>query len=309
MDTGSSFTFRDTMSHATARRFRFAPSPNGFLHLGHALSALFNAGMAERSGGRFLLRIEDIDAARSHPEFAAAILEDLGWLGPVWEQPVRRQSEHMETYQSLLDRLRSEELVYPAFLSRGEIRAHIAEAGEGRPWPHDPDGAPLYPGLDKALSTAERQRRMANGAPFAWRLDMDEALRRVAKPLFWREWISAAMTQTREIPADPAAWGDVMLARRGLPTSYHLSVVADDARQGITDVVRGLDLFQATAVHRLLQELLGLPQPAYFHHRLIMGPDGRKLSKSEGALALRVLRESGCSPADVRRMVGWDEVD
>lgn len=286
--------------------FRFAPSPNGLLHAGHALSALLNADMAERTGGRFLLRIEDIDRTRSAPALEAAILEDLGWLGLAWEEPVRRQSEHMDLYSGLLTRLRGEGLVYPAFMSRGEIRAH-AQAHPG--WPRDPDGAPLYPGTDRRLSEAERANRIGEGAPFAWRLDTGEALRRVAPPLAWREWRDEALGGFDTVAADPAAWGDVVVARRDLPTSYHLAVVADDAAQGVTHAVRGRDLFHATAVHRLLQALLGLPEPSYFHHRLIKGPDGRKLSKSEGAMSLRALREAGAGPADIRRAVGLSETD
>lgn len=287
--------------------FRFAPSPNGFLHLGHALSALTNGRMADRIGGRLLLRIENIDGARSGEAFEAAIAADLRWLGLRWEEPVRRQSEHMEGYEALLRRLLEENLVYPAFMSRGEIRALAAEreAG-GRAWPRDPDGAPLYPGLDRALPRSERERRMRAGRPFAWRLDMGEALSRLRTPLAWREWRDETMSGAERIAADPAAWGDVVLARRGLPTSYHLAVTADDAAQGVTHVVRGRDLFAATAVHRLLQTLLGLPEPTYFHHRLMLGVDGRKLSKSEGALALHALREAGQTPADIRRMIGLE---
>jgi glutamyl-Q tRNA(Asp) synthetase len=283
--------------------FRFAPSPNGLLHAGHALSALTNDAMARRAGGRMLLRIENIDGARSSPELEAALLEDLRWIGLRWDGGVRRQSEHMAAYRALLDRLRAEGLVYPAFMSRGAIRAHAAAH---EPWPRDPDGAPLYPALDRALDAAERGRRIAAGEPFAWRLDMAEALRRAGSRLRWREWEDERMAATRTVAADPAAWGDVVLARRDLPTSYHLSVVADDAAQGVTDVVRGQDLFQATAVHRLLQTLFGLPEPTYFHHRLLLGADGRKLSKSEGALSLRAMRDAGRSPAEIRAALGLE---
>lgn len=281
--------------------FRFAPSPNGLLHAGHALSATLNAALAERVGGRFLLRIENIDAARSTPALEAAILEDLGWLGLAWEEPVRRQSEHMAAYRGLLERLRAAGLVYPAFMSRGEIRAY---ANAHAPWRSDPDGAPLYPGVERTLSEAERARRIGEGAPFAWRLDMAEALRRVGAAPAWREWRDEALSEARLVPADPAAWGDVVLARRDLPTSYHLAVVADDAAQGVTHVVRGRDLRHATAVHRLLQMLLGLPEPSYLHHRLVPGPDGRKLSKSEGAMSLRALRGAGATPREIRALVG-----
>ncbi|MEP9387819.1 tRNA glutamyl-Q(34) synthetase GluQRS [Mesorhizobium sp. KR9-304] len=285
--------------------FRFAPSPNGELHLGHAYSALLNAQMAEKAGGRLLLRIEDIDTARCTPEFEAGIYRDLEWLGIAWEKPVRRQSEHFEQYARLLDRLVEAELVYPAFMSRGETRAHITQTEErGRAWPRDPDGVPLYPGLDKTLGTAERRRRMAAGEPFAWRLDMAAAAAALRAPLTWIEFADADMTSTRVVDARPDQWGDVVLARRDVATSYHLSVVADDALQGVTHVVRGLDLFQATGVHRLLQMLLGLSEPVYFHHRLILGSDGRKLSKSLRDSGIDALRSSGRTPDDVKRMVG-----
>lgn len=285
--------------------FRFAPSPNGELHLGHAYSALLNARLAEATGGRLLVRIEDIDITRCTPEFEAGIFRDLAWLGIEWEEPVRRQSEHFAEYETLLRRLIDAELVYPAFMSRGEIRAHIAEVeAKGRPWPRDPDGAPHYPAADKNLSRAERQRRIAEGASFAWRLDTQAALDRLDEPLFWQEFSDETLAETLAVEAQPEDWGDVVIARREIPTSYHLSVVADDALQGITHVVRGRDLYAATGIQRLLQHLLGLPAPTYFHHRLILGPDGRKLSKSLGARAIAALRQSGVSPADVVRMVG-----
>lgn len=284
--------------------FRFAPSPNGELHLGHAYSALLNVDMARKAYGKLLLRIEDIDTARCTPEFEAAIYRDLEWLGVEWEKPVRRQSEHFADYGKLLDRLIAGELVYPAFMSRGEMRAHIAQAEDsGRTWPRDPDGVPLYPGLDKALGQRERKRRMAEGVPFAWRLDT-AALGRLRKPLTWTELSDADMNSQRKAEARPDLWGDVVLARRDVPTSYHLSVVADDALQGITHIVRGQDLFAATGIHRLLQALLDLPEPAYFHHRLIPGPDGRKLSKSLRDTGLGALRNAGRTPDDIRSMLG-----
>lgn len=290
---------------SSPRVFRFAPSPNGRLHLGHAYSALLNRKLADDAGGRLLLRIEDIDPTRSAAEFERGIYDDLAWLGIEWEEPVRRQSDHMDAYRVHLDRLISGELVYPAFMSRGDIRAHIADAqASDRKWPADPDGVPLYPGADRLLSARERKRRIESGAPFAWRLDMERALRRVAKPFSWREDGRGPMGETGVVPADPVAWGDVILARRETPTSYHLSVVTDDAVQGVTDVVRGRDLFYATAIHRLLQELLCLPEPHYFHHDLILGDDGRKLSKSRSDTALAALRAEGSAPADIRRMVG-----
>ncbi len=293
------------MNTPAAPVFRFAPSPNGELHRGHAYSALLNARLAQAKGGRLLLRIEDIDVTRCTPEFEAGIYRDLAWLGIEWELPVRRQSEHLAEYEALLQKLIDAELVYPAFMSRGEIRAHIVEVeATGRPWPRDPDGAPLYPAADKRLSGAERRRRIAAGAPFAWRLDTQAALARLEAPLFWNEFTDETLAETQAVEARPQDWGDVVIARREIPTSYHLSVVADDALQGITHVVRGRDLYEATGMQRLLQSLLGLPAPSYFHHRLILGADGRKLSKSENASGLAELRRAGVSPAEVRRMVG-----
>jgi glutamyl-Q tRNA(Asp) synthetase len=277
--------------------FRFAPSPNGYLHLGHALSALLNFDMARESGGRFLLRIEDIDMARSRPQFEAAIYEDLAWLGLSWEEPVRRQSAHLADYRAALARL--DGLVYPSFESRGEI-ARLA-AQRGAPCPRDPDGAPIYPGNARALTPAEREARMRQGAPYALRLDMAAAVARVG-PLTFRE--TGTRGEGGEVSAVPQAWGDVVLARKEMPTSYHLSVVIDDALQGITHVVRGDDLFAATSVHRVLQALLGLPAPIYHHHRLILDDRGRKLAKSTRSTSLRALRADGVTPADIRRMVG-----
>lgn len=295
----------NAVSKMTLLTFRFAPSPNGELHLGHAYSALLNQQMAAQVGGRLLLRIEDIDITRCTPQFEAGIFRDLDWLGLRWEEPVRRQSEHFAEYRAVLDRLIAEELVYPAFMSRGEIRAFIAEAG-GRDWPRDPDGVPLYPPLDKALPASERKRRIAENMPFAWRLDVEAARMRVRADLSWIEFADETMSATRTVEAQPQAWGDVIVARRDTPTSYHLAVVVDDALQNISHVVRGQDLYAATGVQRLLQELLGLPQPRYFHHRLILGPDGRKLSKSFKDTGLAALREAGMSPQDVRRLVEFD---
>ena len=285
--------------------FRFAPSPNGYLHLGHALSALLNADMARAAGGRLLLRIEDIDAARCRPEYEAAIFEDLAWLGLRWDEPVRRQSEHLDEYRAALARLDEMGLVYPAFESRAEISRLIAAREAEGPWPRDPDGAPLYPGDAKHLSAAERARRIAAGEPYALRLDMQAALAR-AGPLTWIETGAGPDGEIGTVPADPARWGDVVLARKDVPGSYHLAVVVDDAAQGVTDVVRGRDLFHATSVHRLLQALLGLPAPRYHHHRLLLDVDGRKLSKSTRATGLRELREQGLTPAGIRRRAGLD---
>lgn len=279
--------------------FRFAPSPNGFLHLGHAHSALLNFEMAQRAGGRFLLRIEDIDAARCRPEFEAAIYEDLAWLGIVWERPVRRQSEHFDAYRDALDRLQALGLLYPSFESRSEIAQRVATlARERGTWPRDPDGAALYPGHRAEMSADERARRMGAGEPYALRLDMAAAIARTG-PLDWWE---GAEDQGRRVAADPAAWGDVVLGRKDVPTSYHLAVVIDDALQGVTDVVRGQDLFGATGVHRLLQHLLGLPAPRYCHHRLVLDADGRKLAKSTGATSLRDMRAEGVALNAVRAL-------
>ncbi|OBQ57881.1 tRNA glutamyl-Q(34) synthetase GluQRS [Mesorhizobium erdmanii] len=289
----------------TLLTFRFAPSPNGDLHLGHAYSALLNQKLARAGGGRLLLRIEDIDMARCTPQFEAGVLADLKWLGLDWEQPVRRQSEHFGEYQAVLQQLIGEELVYPAFMSRGDIRAFITGSEKrGRDWPRDPDGVPLYPPSDKALPMKERKRRIADNEPFAWRLDTDAVMARVGRDLAWAEFTDETLSATRSVEARPRDWGDVIVARRDIPTSYHLAVVMDDALQGISHVVRGQDLFSATGVQRLLQEVLGLPRPAYFHHRLILGPDGRKLSKSLGDTGLATLRRAGATPDDIRRMIG-----
>jgi len=283
--------------------FRFAPSPNGYLHLGHAYSALLNFDGARESGGRLLLRIEDIDTARCRPEFEAAIYQDLGWLGIGWETPVRRQSEHLSEYRAAVENLAAMGLVYPSFESRAEIARMIAQREANAPWPRDPDGAPLYPGMAKTLSADARARLFESGAPYALRLDMAAAGAR-AGDLTWTERGQGPAGETGAVAARPEAWGDVILARKETPTSYHLSVVIDDALQGVTEVVRGQDLFWSTSVHRLLQALLGLPQPAYRHHRLVLDGEGRKLSKSSRATGLRELRAAGATPTDIRRLVG-----
>jgi len=282
--------------------FRFAPSPNGYLHLGHALSALSNFDLARAAGGRFLLRIEDIDAARCRPDYEQAIYDDLAWLGITWEEPVRRQSAHFDDYRAALARLDALGLIYPSFESRGEIARLVAEREREGPWPRDPDGAPLYPGAAKSLAADQRARLLGSGAPSALRLDMAAACAR-AGDIDWVEHGQGPGGETGTVAARPEAWGDVILARRETPTSYHLSVVIDDALQGITEVVRGEDLFWSTSVHRLLQRLLGLPQPAYRHHRLVLDGEGLKLSKSTMATGLRELRAAGATPADIRRLV------
>jgi len=285
--------------------FRFAPSPNGYLHLGHALSALLNFDMARAAGGRLLLRMEDIDRTRCRPEYEAAIYEDLAWLGIAREEPVRRQSEHLDDYRAALARLEAQGLLYASFESRAEIAALVAAREAEGLWPRDPDGAPLYPGT--TLSSAERQRRLEAGEPYTLRLDMAAARAR-AGTLDWAETGAGPNGETGTVAAAPTAWGDVVLARKETPTSYHLSVVVDDALQGVSRVVRGQDLFWSTGVHRLLQALLGLPAPTYHHHRLVLDSHGRKLSKSTRATALRTLRQDGATPADIRHMVGLPEV-
>ena len=283
--------------------FRFAPSPNGYLHLGHAYSAVLNFDLARQTGGRFLLRIEDIDGARCKPEFEAAIYQDLDWLGIAWEQPVRRQSRHLADYRAAIEKLSARGLLYPSFESRAEIAKLVGQREANGQWPRDPDGAPLYPDTAKLLSGDQRARLFQSGAPFALRLDM-AAARATVGDLNWIERGEGPEGETGKVAARPEAWGDVILARRETPTSYHLSVVIDDALQGVTDVVRGRDLFWSTSVHRLLQALLGLPQPTYRHHRLVLDDAGQKLAKSTGSTGLRELRAAGAAAADIRRLIG-----
>jgi glutamyl-Q tRNA(Asp) synthetase len=268
--------------------YRFAPSPTGHLHLGHALSAILNFEEARRMGARFLLRIEDIDPTRCKPEFEASIYEDLAWLGLAWETPVRRQSQHFEEYAAALGKLEAGGLLYASY----ETRADLARLITGR----DPEGGPRY-SREEGLSAEEAEKREAAGEPYALRLDMEKALSRISSPLSWNE--SGA-----EIMARPERWGDVVLGRKETPASYHLAVVLDDALQGATHVVRGKDLYEATAVHRLLQELLALPVPAYRHHRLLLDENGKKLSKRDKSTTLRDLRAAGWTVADVREAIG-----
>jgi len=281
--------------------FRFAPSPNGELHLGHACSALVDFELCRRAGGRFLLRIEDIDPARCRPEYEEGIYRDLTWLGLAWEEPVRRQSEHMDDYRAATMGLQATGLVYPSFMSRAEIAAATGDPN----WPRDPDGAPLYPGRDRDLDPAEAEARIAGGAPYALRIRMEDALA-LAGPLSWIEDGEGPNGDSGTVEADPAAWGDFVVARKEVPTAYHLAVVVDDAAQGVTHVVRGRDLFFATAAHVLLQKLLALPSPRYHHHALVTDRTGRKLAKSDGDTSLRALREAGATPDDIRRMIGID---
>jgi len=270
---------------------RFAPSPTGLLHLGHACAALFAWERAQVVRGRFLLRIEDIDEGRCRPEFVDAIFEDLAWLGINWEGPVRRQSEHLAEYRSAIDRLQAEGLLYPCFCTRAEIRAEIARAGDA---PQGPEG-PAYPGTCRGLLATEQHARIADGQSFALRLDAARASARAGKLVFEDHGAG-------HIVVDPLLFGDVVLARKEMPASYHLAVTVDDALQGVTLVTRGADLLPATHIHRLLQALLGLATPAYWHHKLIVNAAGARLSKRDGALSLRALRAAGHTPEQVRRM-------
>ncbi|HVW92627.1 MAG TPA: tRNA glutamyl-Q(34) synthetase GluQRS [Devosia sp.] len=275
---------------------RFAPSPNGYLHLGHAFSALFTEFWARELGGAFLLRLEDTDPTRCRPEFADAIFEDLHWLGLFWPEPVLRQSERFPLYVEKARQLDRLGLIYPCFCSRTEIAA----AATGT----DPDGAPLYAGTCRHLSRAAIARRLERGDPVQYRLDTGKALAMTGFLTF-----TVAQPTPRDRPqiryARPERWGDFVLQRKETPTSYHLSVVVDDAAQGITNVTRGRDMEAATDIHVLLQFLLGLPSPVYTFHKLILDADGRKLAKSRGSKSLRDLRAEGWTPEDVRRELGF----
>ena len=282
-------------AHSHVPVLRFAPSPNGALHLGHAYSALLNQRHAAQTGGRLLLRIEDLDRTRCKPALEAAILEDLDWLGLRFDCAPRRQSEHAEDYAAALGRIERQGLLYPCFCSRAEV----ARAAAGR----DPDGAPLYGGACRALPPLERRSRLAQGGNAAWRFDIGRAIARAPAGLGWLEYGEGALAHERA--ADPAAWGDVVLKGRDLAASYHLAVTVDDAIQGVTDVVRGGDLLAATSVHRLLQALLALPAPRYRHHRLVLDADGGKLAKSRGSPTLCSLRANGVTAEAVRRTLGF----
>jgi glutamyl-Q tRNA(Asp) synthetase len=280
--------------------FRFAPSPNGELHLGHALSALVGWEAAKAANGRFLLRIEDIDTGRTRPEYVAGIFADLRWLGLAWEEPVLFQSTRFAAYAEAARKLEAMGLLYPCFGTRAEIEAAASGAT-------DPDGAPIYPGLWRGRTDADIAARKAAGEPFALRLDVGKALavariRLAGRPLTFTELSEDGRPQI--IAADPALWGDAVIVRKDTPSSYHLAVVVDDAWQGVTHVTRGRDLYAATHLHRLLQVLLDLPEPIYRHHRLITDTQGRKLAKSARDTSLRCLREAGTTAAEVRRRVG-----
>jgi len=272
---------------------RFAPSPTGLLHLGHALAALVAHDAARAAEGRFLVRMEDIDPTRCRPEHEAGILEDLAWLGTRWDGEIRRQSEHLDDHERALAGLRDQGLLYPCTCTRAEIRAEIERAGGA---PQGPEGPP-YPGTCRDRPEAARQASVASGRPFAWRLDVARALARTG-PLSWHDLGRGT------IEAAPQRLGDVVLARKETPTSYHLAVTVDDALQGVTLVTRGDDLFESTHLHRLLQALLGLEVPRWHHHRLVRDAEGRRLAKSAGSETLRALRDRGVTPAAIRALVG-----
>ncbi|MBF0588736.1 MAG: tRNA glutamyl-Q(34) synthetase GluQRS [Magnetococcales bacterium] len=272
---------------------RFAPSPTGHLHLGHAFSALYGFQLSQKHHGQLLLRIEDIDKGRCRPEFETAIYDDLTWLGLDWPKPVRRQSEHMDDYAGALKRLTEMGLLYPCFCTRKQILQQAAESSRA---PHGPDGL-LYPGSCRDLSDSERQNRMDHCDPYALRLDMARACSRVGA-LTWHD------RQRGEQQARPEMFGDVVLARKDTPTSYHLAVTLDDHLQGVTCVVRGVDLFQASHVHRLLQALLGLDVPEYDHHRLLTDEQGKRFAKRDRSVTLREMRGRGVNPEEVLRLIG-----
>lgn len=277
--------------------YRFAPSPNGLLHLGHAYSALLNHHRARREGGRFLLRIEDIDPLRSLTHYEDAIYDDLAWLGLEWETPVLRQSEHLGFYAEAVAHLDERGLLYPCFCSRAEITRDAQGA-------HDPDGGPLYSGTCRSLSDDERKARIAKGDRHVMRIRSRELESILPHDLFFEEYHEGESGVKTPVSLD--LWGDAVIARKDVKTTYHLSVVLDDARQGVTDIIRGADLLPATAIHRILQFLLNLPTPRYRHHRLITDDEGAKLSKSRGSRALRDLRDEGITPHDIRKALGFD---
>lgn len=281
---------------------RFAPSPNGYLHLGHALSALIVWQWTKALDGQFLLRIEDTDLGRSKPHFVDAIYEDLTWLGISWEEPVRVQSDHLQDYQAAIQRLWQRGLLYPAPASRTEIRKAVQGLDEAQiPWPRDPDGSPFYPYSER--DKAEIPDTIPVGQPL--RLNVGAALAELGTQRLEATVLADPSASPQKITLDPTLWGDPLMRGRDRPVTYHLAVVLDDAVQGITHIVRGQDIEAATSIHRLLQSTLGLPAPHYHHHRLIMGDDGRKLSKSEGSKSLRSLRKAGLSrDALVEKLIG-----
>lgn len=283
---------------------RFAPSPTGLLHLGHACSALLAYDFACQSGGTFVLRIEDIDVSRCRPEFDAAILEDLAWLGLTWEEPVRRQAEHFAEYAQAVQTLGDMGLTYPCFCTRKEIAVEIEAAVTA---PHGPDGA-HYPGTCRGMSEDERREKLEAGVAFVTRLDAAKAAAHLEEagslPLHFEELLTLGSNETFKVEVDPLLFGDIVLARKDIPTSYHISVVFDDHLQCISHVIRGEDLREATHVHRVLQVLLGIDPPVYFHHPLIRDETGRRLAKRDKAMTLRALKETGALPEDIRARSG-----
>ena len=255
----------------------------------------------EKTGGKFLLRIEDIDTARCKLEFEQAIEADLSWLGINWEKPVRRQSEHFLDYEQAFLKLKDLGLVYPAVLSRSEVKRYIDQHSTGKCWPVDPEGVPIYPDEQLVISESERKQRLEKEKSIIWRLDMKKALATTNQNFYWFDNGVGPNGETGQITANPAVWGDVILVRKDTPTSYHLSVVVDDADQRVTHVVRGQDLFWSTSIQRLLQILLNLPEPKYFHHELILDELGKKLSKSEQHTGIKILRESGVTLSEIKK--------
>jgi glutamyl-Q tRNA(Asp) synthetase len=283
--------------------FRFAPSPNGHLHMGHAYSALLNQKMAREIGGKLLLRIEDIDTTRCTPELETQMLHDLEWIGFEWDETPRRQSEHFEDYAQALEKLAKLDLVYPSALSRGEIKKIIQTKKEsGEDWPSDPDGSPLYPGDERKLDKAEQLQMMSEAQTYALRIDMEKAVRHIGHKISWTE-----MERVEPIVGDPQLWGDVILARKDFPVSYHLCCTLDDALQGITHVVRGKDLYHATSIHSLLYALLELEKPVYHHHELILDDKLEKLSKSKNHTSLKELKQAGMTSELLKQKLGFIE--
>jgi len=283
---------------------RFAPSPTGPLHLGHAFAALIAYDTAQKERGRFLLRMEDIDKARCRAEFEETIFEDLAWLGLEWERPVRRQSEHFEFYKESLEKLQTADLLYPCFCTRKEIADEITRASQApHVKPHAMEG-PLYPGTCRALSLAQRKMRIESGAPYALRIDTKKASMIAGRLTFYERGQGPNGEEGLQ-NVQPELLGDVVLARKEMPTSYHLAVVVDDALQGVSLVTRGNDLFHSTHIQRLLQSLLGLPEPSYAHHRLITDSLGKKFSKRDDSVTLRALREKGLIVEDIKKQIGW----
>jgi glutamyl-Q tRNA(Asp) synthetase len=293
--------------------FRFAPSPNGYLHLGHAFSALINQQICKSINGKMLLRLENTDISRCRNCYEEAIVEDLTWIGFKWQGEIRRQSDHFDHYAGVLDDLEHEGLAYPSFLSRRQINYLVTEKEEatGKSWPRDPDGAVHYPGNECNLNSEIRQQMRDDNPNFAMRLNIKEAqnwlVRQMPGALAWREMdheSKASGAYIKQTNCHPQLWGDLVLGRQDIPASYHLACVVDDGLQGVTHVVRGKDIYPATAVHRLLQEVLGLPDPIYFHHDLIVDEEGNKFSKRHGQTSLRELRQAGLQPGDIHRMIG-----